>query len=107
MNENLIHDELWYVDLDFSDCHTYDDIHDYIREKLELPEWYGANLDALWDSLSGIMYIPADITIHYHPKKGEDRDVVNYMKRVIGIFKGVEKEYDVIIVHLDVDEGIL
>ncbi len=107
MNENLINKELRYVDLDFSDCHTYDEIYAYIREKLELPEWVGANLDALWDSLRGIMYIPADITIHYHPKAGEDREVVNYMKQVIGIFKGVEKEDDVIIVHLDVNEGIL
>lgn len=26
--------------------------HAYLKEKLSLPEYYGANLDALWDCLS-------------------------------------------------------
>ncbi|HEY8364695.1 MAG TPA: barstar family protein [Haloplasmataceae bacterium] len=27
-------------------------IHPYLKEKLDLPEYYGNNLDALWDVLS-------------------------------------------------------
>ena len=26
--------------------------HEYLKEKLSLPDYYGANLDALWDCLS-------------------------------------------------------
>lgn len=54
--------------LDFSDCTTYAAVHGRIREELELPAWYGENLDALWDSLTGIMYVPADITVIYRPR---------------------------------------
>ena len=49
-------------ELDFSKCRYLGEIHEVIREKFELPGWYGTNLDALWDSVTGIMYTPADIT---------------------------------------------
>lgn len=29
-----------------------DQLHDYLKEKLELPDYYGKNLDALWDLLT-------------------------------------------------------
>lgn len=41
--------------LDFSDFQYLGEVHKIIQEKLELPEWYGENLDALWDALTGIM----------------------------------------------------
>ena len=34
-----------------------------LKKKLELPDWCGENLDALWDALTGIMYTPAEISI--------------------------------------------
>lgn len=37
---------------DWEDITTTDNAHSYIKEKLDLPRYYGKNLDALWDVLS-------------------------------------------------------
>lgn len=39
------------VELDFSSCKYIGSVQREIKEKLNLPEWYGENLDALWDAL--------------------------------------------------------
>ena len=39
------------VKLDFKDINNKDELH-HLKEKLELPEYYGNNLDALHDCLS-------------------------------------------------------
>ena len=33
--------------LDFSECRYLGEIYEVIRNELELPEWFGTNLDAL------------------------------------------------------------
>ena len=37
--------------LDFTDIDSVEKLHDYLAEKLPLPNYYGRNLDALYDSL--------------------------------------------------------
>lgn len=37
--------------LDFSETNTYWELHEYLKEIFGLPEYYGHNLDALWDCL--------------------------------------------------------
>lgn len=37
--------------LDFTGIDTREKLHDYLAEVLPLPEYYGRNLDALYDSL--------------------------------------------------------
>ena len=39
-------------EFDLSDCRTPEEIHRAIGEKLSLPEYYGGNLDALYDVLT-------------------------------------------------------
>ena len=56
-------DEWVYRDIDFSKCRRIYDVHEVLKQELELPEWYGRNLDALWDSITGIMAVPAHVTI--------------------------------------------
>ena len=58
-------------ELDFSKCRYLGEIHEVIREEFELPDWYGTNLDALWDSVTGIMYTPADITVRKEVRSQE------------------------------------
>ena len=58
-------DEICYFTLDFTECSTIMEVYDVIRKGLELPDWVGSNLDAFWDSLTGIMYTPAEITVKY------------------------------------------
>ena len=49
--------------LDFSNCKYLGEVHELIKKELELPEFYGCNLDALWDAVTGLMYVPANIKI--------------------------------------------
>ena len=38
--------------LDFSEIKTVLELHQYLREVFSLPDYYGNNMDALWDCLS-------------------------------------------------------
>ena len=37
--------------LDFSGIKTYWELHEYFKEAFHLPDYYGHNMDALWDCL--------------------------------------------------------
>lgn len=99
VRENLKEYSIKKRNIDFSDYKYLGELHQEIKEKLELPDWYGENLDALWDSLTGIMYVPAEITITYLPKVNSVR-LKEEVYKIIHIFKEAEKEYDEIIVHV-------
>ena len=59
--------------------------HDYLAEKLALPEYYGRNLDALYDCLSGV--------------KGEivflhaDEIDSGYAKKILRVFEDAKEQY--------------
>ena len=40
--------------LDFSACMKKDDLYAVMRERMRWQDWYGSNLDALWDILTGL-----------------------------------------------------
>ena len=42
------------VELDFSRCAAKEEVHEYLMEKFGFPEYYGKNLDALYDVLGDI-----------------------------------------------------
>jgi len=46
------------VYIDFTDIGDYDDFYSQLKEKLTLPEYFGDNLDALYDSLTGFVEFP-------------------------------------------------
>ncbi len=87
--------------LDFSDCRYLGEVHKIIQEKLELPEWYGKNLDALWDALTGIMYVPANIKIIYKPKKETSTELSDEVYKIIDVFKEAAQEYNEFTLSVD------
>lgn len=88
--------------LDFSDCQYLGEVHKIIQEKLELPEWYGENLDALWDALTGIMYVPANITIVYKPKKKISTELSDEVYKVIEVFEEAVEEYNEFLLTVEI-----
>lgn len=48
--------------IDGSEFKTEQEFHKLIKLKLDLPNYYGENLDALWDCLTGGVELPASIT---------------------------------------------
>ncbi len=43
---------IMFLKLDGNEMTTKELFHDYFKKNLKLPNYYGKNLDALWDSLS-------------------------------------------------------
>lgn len=76
--------------LDFSACTTLGEVYAVIQKELELPEWFGANLDALWDALVGIMYTPAQITVG---KMVKNANLLDEIKCIIAVMREAEEKY--------------
>lgn len=76
--------------IDFSNCKYWGELYSVLRDELELPEWFGENLDALWDSVTGIMYVPAEIRISGTVENSGLQDEVD---KIIAVFQEAEKKY--------------
>lgn len=88
------------IEIDFSNCKYIGSVHKEIKEKLELPEWYGENLDALWDALIGIAQTPIIVKTIFKPQTISSKKLTPYINEVINVFnEAVEKcnEINVII----------
>ena len=88
--------------LDFSECGYLGEIYAHIKSILELPQWCGENLDALWDALTGMMYTPAEVTII--PEVGRKK-LQEDVKEIISVFQEAQQEYNEIsVIVLDDEE---
>jgi len=79
------------VTIDFSNVKYIYDIHKIISDTLDFPEWYGKNLDALWDLL--VREIPC-YEVHLKGVNAIRKDLQSFMQKVVGIFKKAEVEYN-------------
>ena len=82
--------EIKVRNLDFSECRYLGEIYEAIKNELELPAWFGANLDALWDSVTGIMYTPAEIRISRTVGRSE---LLLDVDEIIAVFREAEEKY--------------
>ena len=76
--------------LDGKDFKTKEELHKVLKTKLELPEYYGENLDALWDCLTGWIDLPMEVVwINFKRSKEYLGD---YAKSLLEIFDEAQKE---------------
>ncbi len=87
--------------IDFSKCKYPLDLHNEIKEKLELPEWYGNNLDALWDMLTGFIETPITITVTFKPETQAAENLRESVLKIIEIFKEASEEDEEIIFNYE------
>lgn len=80
--------------LDFSNSNNWVEVHELIKKELELPEFYGCNLDALWDAITGLMYVPANIKIIFKPETVAAQTLADEIEKIIEVFKEAEEEYN-------------
>ena len=80
------------VVIDFSKCKYPMQLHNEIREKLELPEWYGNNLDALWDMLTGFIETPINIKVIFKPENESVENLKESVLIIIETFKEAAEE---------------
>ena len=52
-----------YITLDFAGIKTLWELHEYFKTVFQLPEYYGQNMDALWDCLYYSFEFPTTITL--------------------------------------------
>ena len=96
----MLTDELKKYILDFSECNYLGEIHQRIQTVLELSDWYGQNLDALWDSITGIMYLPAEITIIFQPQTIQALQLSEEVDKIITVFKEAANEFGEIVLNI-------
>ena len=76
-------------ELDFSKCSTLGEVYDVIKYELDLPEWFGGNMSAFWDALTGIIEVPAVIIFH---KQVRNKDLSPFVEKLIEIAHRAERE---------------
>ena len=93
--------------LDFDIPENKKELHEYIADKLEFPEYYGKNLDALYDCLTDIAQ-PTAIGI-FEPApdlRDVDMDLMLYIEKVKDTFNDAEKANpDIAVIYGDLVEN--
>ena len=64
----------------------------YNLRKLNLPEWYGNNLDGLWDMLTGFIETPINITVVFKPETKAVENLKENVLKIIETFKEAAEE---------------
>ena len=67
--------------------------HDALSEALELPEWYGRSLDALYDCLTDLS-VPTTIHVEHWPQE-------DYLQRALTVIQDAAEENELIQVRLE------
>ncbi len=80
------------INLDFSNCNYISEIHKELKNKFNLPQYYGENLDALWDFLDGDDY-PHDSKIEIYGIEYLNKKFNGYGEKIKELFEDLPKEY--------------
>lgn len=80
------------VILEGNEIKSVDDFHRKIKEVLDLPNYYGENLDALWDCLTG--WIEPPLTIVWNNFEESKSNLGEFSDEVVSIFKDAENEIE-------------
>ncbi len=78
--------------LDFSGCRYPYDIHQILKEKFGLPEYYGENRDALWDCLRYRWINNAVVTVEIYGYTTLEKELREYCTTMLEVFDDVHKE---------------
>ena len=69
-----------------------EEYYDLIQKKMNLPDWFGKNADALWDMLTGYIELPCEITLIGFNRKENDYNAME-LGFIIDTFNDTIKEY--------------
>ena len=99
------------VTLDFSKCKYITEVYDQMRKKMDWEDWYGFNLDALWDILTGLPYKGDDFVI-LRPRAysgiphGKNREFTEAVDKICQIFEEAQTTYGEITVKLQYTDAL-
>jgi len=73
--------------IDGSKIASEEDLHDAISKGLALPNWYGRNLDALWDVLTGMVGRPLELI---WLNSEQSKKILPRYEQILSLFREVE-----------------
>lgn len=88
------------VTLDFTSCRCVGDLYQTMRVAMKWQNWYGENLDALWDILTGLPFYGDDFTI-LRPRTYEDPGLTRKADAVCDVFCEAEARFGRITVEIN------
>ena len=77
------------VILDFTECKTSYDLYDVIRTAFDFPNFFGKNLDALWDCMKD--YCEKDAQVIIYGSKIIPCELKDKFAEIFEVFKNVHK----------------
>ena len=94
------------VTLDFSKCQYISEVYLEMREKMKWEDWYGPNLDALWDILTGLPYYGNEFTIvrpyaYNNIPHEQNKQFTDYIDKICAVFLRAERMYGEITVRIE------
>ncbi|CUP87177.1 barnase inhibitor [Clostridium baratii] len=78
------------VILNGEDFTTKEELHSILKSKLELPDYYGNNLDALRDCLTGWIEVP--MTLEWINFEKSKNNLGDYVQKLLEVFKEAQEE---------------
>lgn len=78
------------VILNGEDFITKEELHSILKSKLELSDYYGNNLDALRDCLTGWIEVP--MTLEWINFEKSKDNLGDYVQKLLEVFKEVQEE---------------
>ncbi len=69
-----------------------EEFYTLIQKRMELPDWFGKNADALWDMLTGYIETPCEITLIGFNKKENNYNKL-FIDRILSVFSRAEELY--------------
>lgn len=88
------------IEFDGRDFKDIECTHGIIKSKLDLPEYYGNNLDALWDCLTGWVDVP--ILIKWNNYNESYNHLGSYAKELMSVFEDASNEVEELTFELEV-----
>lgn len=84
------------VVLDFTQCRHIGEMYLEMQTKMEWEDWYGHNLDALWDIMTGLPHKGDDFMIirPYHfteASHGHNEQFDDYVDKICEVFRRAER----------------
>ena len=98
--------ELYVVD--FRNVKYWMEVHPIIRDALNFPDYYGCNLDALWDCLTEMVITDEPINILFLGIELIEEKFDDFAERMLETFQEAKHAYDdecAHLVHLYVQRG--
>jgi ribonuclease inhibitor len=74
--------------IDGSKISSEEHFHEVIEKGFALPSWYGKNLDALWDALTGMVSRPVEL-VWIHAE--QSRKMLPRYEKIVSLLRDVEK----------------